>query len=69
MKMEIVLTILLIEAFVLYGKVQDWNATSHCNTYEVDWGKVNDDRRMNNLSETQINKNIVSGKYGTEKRW
>lgn len=67
--MEFLLSILFIGGFILYGKIQDWNADSHCNTYQVDWGKVNDDRRMNNLSDTQVNKNIASGKYDTGKRF
>ena len=67
--MEIILSVLLIVALILNVKVHDWKATSHSNTYEVYWGKVNDDRRKNNLSDTQVNKNIASGKYDTGKKW
>ena len=66
--MELILGILFIVGIVLYGKIQDEKATYHCNTYEVDWSKVNEDRIMNNLSDNQVNKNIVSGKYNTGRK-
>ena len=67
--MELVLGILFIVGIIIYTKIQDEKAAYHCNTYEVDWGKVNEDRIMNNLSETQINKNISLGKYDIGKKW
>lgn len=67
--MEIIATILLLVAICGYFKFQDVNASNHCNTYEVDWGKVNEDRIMNNLSQSQVNKNISSGKYDTGRKW
>ena len=67
--MEIILSILFVLGIVAYFKYQDGKATVHCNTYEIDWGKVVEDRTMNNLSNTQINRNIASGKYDTGNKW
>ena len=67
--MELLLSALLIGGIILYGKIQECNVNSHCNTYQVDWGKVTEDRIMNNLSDTQVNKNIASGKYDTGKKF
>lgn len=61
--MEIILTIILIVSIWIYGKVQELKATNYCNSYHIDWGKVNNDRIMNNLSNSQVNKNIINGKY------
>lgn len=61
--MEIILSILFLVGIWAYIKAQGIKACNHSNTYRIDWGKVNDDRRMNNLSETQVNKNIYAGKY------
>lgn len=61
--MEILATIGLIVGVWLYYKIKEEQTIAHSNTYDVDWGKVNEDRIMNNLSQSQINDNIVNGKY------
>lgn len=66
--MELFLTILLILGMILYSKYHDLRATIHCNQYDVDWGKADNDRLMNNLSQDQLNKNIAAGKYD-KKKW
>ena len=53
---------------VLYSKYHDLKATIHCNQYDVDWIKADNDRLMNNLSQDQLNKNIAAGKYD-KKKW
>lgn len=67
--MELFLTICLILGMVLYSKYQDLKSTIHCNTYKVDWGKADNDRLMNNLSQDELNKNIAAGKYDTGEKW
>ena len=57
--MEIILSILFLLAFWLYYRYTDKKASDHCNTYNIDWEKVNEDRIKNDLSGTQINKNIA----------
>lgn len=61
--MEILATIGLIVGVWFYYKVKEEQAITHSNTYDVDWGKVNEDRIMNNLSQSQTNDNIANGKY------
>lgn len=61
--MEIILSILFIVIIVVCFKVQDGRVDNHCNTYNVDWKKVNNDRIVSDLSDLQVNKNIINGKY------
>lgn len=56
--MEIILSVLFIIGFILYV-----NATETKAFRNVDWGKVNNDKYMNNLSNSQVNQNIMGGKY------
>lgn len=65
--MEIILSILFLLAFWLYYRYTDKKASDHCNTYNIDWEKVNEDRIKNDLSGTQINKNIAKGEYDSGK--
>lgn len=63
--MEIILSVLFIAGIVGWFKLQDSRASSHLNTYvgKIDYGKMNDDRIMNDLSNSQVNQNIINGKY------
>ena len=61
--MGIVFSVLFLLGFWIYYKSVDNRASNHCNTYQVDWEKVNEDRIKNNLSNTQVDKNIFKGKY------
>lgn len=63
--MEIILSILFLVCIWGYFKLKNRRAINHCKTHNVDWGKVNNDRIMNDLSQSQINQNIISGKYDT----
>lgn len=63
--MEIIASIILIIVIIGWPKLQNSRVCNYCNSHEVDWGKVNNDRIMNNLSNSQVNKNILSGKYGS----
>lgn len=65
--MEIIFSIFLLLGSCFYYRCIDNKASDHCNTYKVDWKKVNEDRIMNDLSGSQINKNITSGKYDSGK--
>lgn len=67
--MEIILSILFLVGIWAYFRAQEAKACQHYNNYRVDWGKVNDDRIRNNLSQSQLNKNISNGKYDTGKRF
>lgn len=65
--MEIIISILFLLGFWLYYRCVDNNASNYCSNYNIDWQKVNEDRIMNNLSNSQINRNISSGKYDSGK--
>lgn len=61
--MEIIASIGLIVLIYAWFKAEDNRANKHCRKYNVDWGKVNEDRIMNDLSDYQVNQNIANGKY------
>lgn len=61
--MEIILSLLFILGIVTYFKVQDAKACNYSKVHRIDWGKVNNDRVMNDLSNSQVNQNILNGKY------
>ena len=61
--MEIILSVLFILGFWAYFKVQDGRACSYSQSHQIDWGKVNSDRAINDLSNYQVNQNILNGKY------
>lgn len=67
--MEIILSVLFIAGIWAYFKAQETKACQHSKNYMVDWGKVNDDRIRNNLSNHEVNKNIASGKYDTGQKY
>lgn len=66
--MQIIGSILLLVGIWAYVKWNEGQASNHSKTHVIDYGKVNNDRLFNNLSETQINKNIANGKYDTGER-
>lgn len=59
------LTVLLILGIVGWFKMQDGRASNHLNTHvgKIDYGKMNEDRIINDLSNSQVNQNIINGKY------
>lgn len=63
--MEIILSVLFIAGIVDWFKLQDSRASNHLNTHvgKIDYGKMNEDRIMNDLSNSQVNQNIINGKY------
>ena len=63
--MEIILSILFILAIVGWFKLQDARDSNHLNTHvgKIDYGKMNEDRLVNDLSNSQVNQNIIDGKY------
>lgn len=61
--MEIIFSVLFILGIVAYFKVQDGRACNYSQSHKIDWEKVNDDRAVNDLSNFQVNQNIMSGKY------
>ena len=65
--MEIIFSVLFLFGFLVYYKSVDKRASDHCNTYNVDWKRVNNDRIKNNLSNSQINRNVSQGKYDSGK--
>lgn len=56
--MEIILSVLFIIGFILFVRAQEVSAFRkiHCE-------KANNDKFMNDLSQSQVNYNIMSGKY------
>ena len=63
--MEIILSVLFILGFVVYFKAKDVSACNYSQSHYIDWGKVNNDRTVNDLSNFQVNQNILNGKYNT----
>ena len=63
--MEIILSALFILGIVSWFKLQDGRASNHLNSHagKIDYGKMNEDRILNDLSNSQVNQNIISGKY------
>lgn len=61
--MEIILSVLILVGFWMFHRDLEKGVSNHCNNYNVDWGKVNEDRIMNDLSGNQVNMNISTGKY------
>lgn len=61
--MEIILSILFLIGIWAYFKNQDTKACNYSKSHQIDYGKVNTDRIMNDLSNSQVNHNILSGKY------
>ena len=61
--MEIILSALFIFGFIFYFKAKDVKAHNYSQSHTIDWGKVNNDRAINDLSNYQVNQNILNGKY------
>ena len=61
--MEIILSVLFIVGIWAYFKAQDVKTCNYSQSHQIDWGKVNDDRIINDLSNSQVNQNILNGKY------
>lgn len=64
--MEFLLSIALIFCvFILPGKIAEHKACNYMNSHvgRVDIGKMNTDRIVNNLSNYQVNQNLINGKY------
>lgn len=53
--MEIILSVLFIIGFILFVRAQEINAF-----HKIDCEKVNNDKFMNDLSQSQVNYNIMS---------
>ncbi len=63
--MEIILSALFIATIIGWFKLQDGRASNHLNSHvgKIDYGKMNEDRILNDLSNSQVNQNIINGKY------
>ena len=63
--MEIILSELFILGIFSWFKLQDGRSSNYLNTHvgKIDYGKMNEDRILNDLSNSQVNQNILSGKY------
>lgn len=63
--MEIILSVLFILGIVCWFKLQDGRASNHLNSHvgKIDYGKMNEDRILNDFSNSQVNQNIISRKY------
>lgn len=63
--MEIILSVLFITGIIGWFRLQDCRTSNYLNTHvgKVDYGKMNEDRIINDLSNSQVNQNILSGKY------
>ncbi len=56
-------SIILIVFIWAWVKAGERSANKYCNQHYIDWRKVNEDKTMNDLSNSQVDKNILSGKY------
>ena len=67
--MEIILSARLILGIMGWFKLQDNRASDYINTHanKIDYGKMNNDRILNDLSNSEVNKNVLLGKYDREK--
>ena len=63
LNMEIILSIIFLVGIWAYFKVQDGRACNYSQSHQIDWGRVNYDRAINDLSNSQVNQNILNGKY------
>lgn len=61
--MEVILSGFLVLGIWIYFKNQDAKACKYSQVHQIDWGKVNSDRVVNDLSNSQVNQNILNGKY------
>ncbi len=64
--MEFILSALfLFCVFGLPNIIRGNRTTNYLNSHagKIDYGKMNDDRIMNDLSNSQVNQNLLSGKY------
>ena len=61
--MEIILSVLFLLGIWAYFKIQDVKACNYSQSHQIDWGKVNNDRIINDLANSQVNQNILNGKY------
>ena len=57
--MEIILSILFLSGILAYFKVKDVRASDYSQSHQINWGKVNNDRVLNDLSNSQVNQNIL----------
>lgn len=61
--MEIILSVLFLLGIWAWSKLQDNRTCNYTNSHRIDYGKMNDDRLLNDLSNSEVNRNILSGKY------
>ena len=61
--MEIIATILLIVGLWIFYKIGEIKACNYSQSHQIDWEKVNHDRAINDLSNSQVNQNIINEKY------
>lgn len=63
--MEIILSILIILGIIGLFKFLDGRASDHLNIHitQIDYGKKNGDRIINDISILQVNQNHIYGKY------
>lgn len=61
--MEIIVSVLFLVGIWAYFKAKDIKVCNYSQSHQIDYGKLNNDRIMNDLSSSQVNNNILSGKY------
>lgn len=61
--MEIILSALFLVVIWACCKAQGVKAHNYSQSHQIDWGKVNSDRVVNDLSNSQVNQNILGEKY------
>jgi hypothetical protein len=54
---------ILIAVLWAIWKYNDYKVTRYMNTHHIDYGKMNDDRRMNDLSKEESNRRMLNGEY------
>lgn len=61
--MEIIASVLFLIGIWAYFKVKNVKVCNYSQSHQIGYGKLNNDRIMNNLSNSQVNNNILSGEY------
>lgn len=56
-------SIILIAFICVWIKTGERSTNKYCSQHDIDWEKVNEDRTMNDLSNSQVDRNTLSGKY------
>ena len=66
--MEIIGSVLFLTLIWGFYRMLDIRARNYSITHKIDWKRVSDDRTFNNLHESDINRNMLKGKYDAKRK-